>query len=47
VPKVDPETGEAMSDAPGTEEGGGRVVGDEDLPEGSNPTGSDAPTQKG
>ncbi len=46
MPKVDPESHEPMSDAPETEEGGGRSLGD-DLPEDANPTGSDGPTQKG
>lgn len=48
MPKVDPDSGEMMSDdpeeAPFDAQGGKR---DEDLPKEANPTGSDALTQKG
>ena len=47
MPKVNPETGEPMSDAPDMPEdqrGGKQEV---DLGSDVNPTGSDAPTQEG
>jgi len=50
MPKINPETGEPMTDDPSVasaEEQGGKRERDGNLPEGSNPTGSDAPTQKG
>jgi hypothetical protein len=49
MPKVDDNTGEPLSDAPEqpADLRGGKTEDDPDLPEGSNPTGSDAPTQKG
>ncbi len=48
MPKVDPDSGEMLSDDPDLEsdsERGGKTAGD--LPEGSNPTGSDGVTQQG
>jgi len=47
MPKVDDNTGEPISDAPEqpADLAGGKTEGDPDLPKGSNPTGSDGPTQ--
>ncbi len=48
MPKVDPDSGEMMTDDPELEsdgERGGKTGAD--LPDGANPTGSDGPTQKG
>lgn len=48
MPKVDPDSGEMMSDHPGLDsdnERGGKTAGD--LPDGANPTGSDTASQQG
>lgn len=50
MPKVDPKTGEMMSDDPSQDDDelrGGKMEGDPGMKAGANPTGSDAPTQQG